>query len=124
VLLPAGAPAGCPAGDFCSYNQTNGGDLCLKYYGNVPDMENCGNTDQSVFNNGYTGTYDVVFMYWGVNYIGAYTCLTQGNYWLTATDYKFNNRDSSDDYGYGESVGSNVESFKWGYYNCGNWYSP
>lgn len=124
--LPAGVPTRCPQGDFCSYNQVNGGGLCWKYSGNGPNMNNCANTDQSVFNNGYAGTYDVVFMYWGPNYEGAYTCLTQGNYWLYATDYKFNNHAPSDFLldAYGETVASNVESYKWGYYDCGNWYSP
>jgi hypothetical protein len=118
--LPAAGNPQCPQGDFCTYTQKGLNGLCIASPVSVPDMGSCANTDEGVYNNGYVGTYDYVFMYWNYNYGGAYTCLPVGGYWAYTQNYEFNNSPGLQ--GYHQLIEKNVASFLWGTYNCGHLY--
>lgn len=119
VLAPALTPKGCPAGDMCIYNKTNGGDLCIATPGNEPNLGACSWTDETVFNNGFVGNPNgVVAMNYQGSYHGAWTCIARGSYWLDTSQYTFNAGPGT--VGYGHSVEHSVGSFHWQAHDCGN----
>lgn len=119
ILAPALTPTGCPAGDMCIYNQTNGKDLCIATPVNEPNLGACTRTDESVFNNGFQGNpNNVVAMNFLGNYRGAWTCIARGSYWLFTNQYTFNAGPGTTGYGY--TVEQSVGSFHWQAHDCGN----
>jgi hypothetical protein len=107
---PPGAPAGCPGGFFCSYNQGNGGDLCFtsRFSTNYPT--GCANQNDGAYNQ--TSVY--ANLYWGPDYADAYYSLCNGCYLLYMTQNYFVNcpGGGTSCFGYDEAMGNNVASVK------------
>jgi hypothetical protein len=106
---PEGAPDGCVPGDFCSYNEGNGGDLCwstTSSYANLPAA--CADENDSAYNYGATA-YN---LYYYTGETGAYYTLGAESYLLSMSTNYFNHCPGGGTAcaGYGDPVGYNVES--------------
>jgi len=110
---PVAAPAGCPKGDVCFYNQGNGGALCgytdansTNLHGLAPFGHDCNNIGPSgsIYNNGNScrGCSDVK-LYYDNAYGGAWYCLTMGSYLLHIEQNHYNGGGSGAD-GHGQTL--------------------
>jgi hypothetical protein len=110
---PLPAPAGCPAGAVCFYQQSNGGILCGVFYKNAPDLGGCTNNADSVYNNGEAcGGCQDVGLYWGSGYQGAWYCLPMKSYLLYMEQNSFS-RVGTSAQGLNQQMKNNVASAKW-----------
>lgn len=91
IMLPGSAQAAqgydrCAKGDVCVFTEYNGMGRMCAWYGDDPDWwggsVQCSWADdtavRSVYNNGYSGSYDDVRMYTGSGYTGYVGCLGNG----------------------------------------------
>jgi hypothetical protein len=101
---PDGAPAGCNSGNYCSYNQGNGGDLCFQTHINQNWPNGCANQNDS----GYNRNGNAIDLFWGFDQSGAWYTLYSGHYLLYMTQNYFNNCSTCG--GYGQQLGYNVSS--------------
>ncbi|MFI7462293.1 hypothetical protein [Nonomuraea sp. NPDC049646] len=83
---------------------------CLNGENQTISMEN---QASQMFNNGFPGNYDVVKLFWGRSYTGAWRCLAPGNHWdnLSLGRETFNGGAGLS--GYGQALNDNVASHKW-----------
>lgn len=102
------SPNGCFTGNFCTYNQGNGGGLCeqMNATGNLSSA--CANKNDSAFNN---SSYNVK-LYYGSGETGAYYLLGPGSYLLYMSSNQFNAcpGGGTDCAGYNQSMQNNVAS--------------
>ena len=106
-IRPAiGQPAGCPAGDFCAYSKTNGGNLCYTM-SKSGSLGSCGSLIQSSYN--YNGSQSAQLFY-SASYGGASYCLGPGDYLLYMSQNTFNK--GSGKAGYGKPLDNHVLSMK------------
>jgi hypothetical protein len=105
---PEGAPAGCPSGKFCSYNQTNGGDLCFTTTSTSDLTPGCANKNQSAYDNDSVN----VELFYGAGETGAYYLLGAGDYLLYMDTNNFNHcvGGGTSCAGYGDTLGNDVHS--------------
>jgi hypothetical protein len=111
----------CNYGSFCVYSSTNRNHLCLSAAGNLADWGSCANDGESYWNNGSIALYDVVDIYWGRQYSGAFACIGQGDYWALAykNHYDHVGEKGGDGgknggrSGLGESLANDGASHKW-----------
>lgn len=108
LVLPPGAPSGCTPGDFCTYNEGNGGDLCQQFNTTQNLAALCENSNESAYN--YENYY--ANLYWGANETGAYIRMPADSYLLYMQNNTFNAcpGGGTSCAGYGQAVGDNVES--------------
>jgi hypothetical protein len=109
VVTPDGAPKGCPSGNFCSYNKTNGGNLCLSTPNSETEWGECTATVLSVFNNGVGNHAKYAKLFPLPDFIGAWYCLQPGHYLLDLTKNKFN-EGGSGGIDYGIPMARNIDS--------------
>lgn len=102
--IAVSAPSGCNSGNYCSYNQGNGGSLCFQTHINQNWPSGCANKNDS----GYNRNGNAVNLYWGPSYQDAYYTLYSGHYLLYMTQNTFNQ--CSTCFGYGQQLADNVMS--------------
>jgi hypothetical protein len=104
-----------PDGKLWLYRDTERADpfrlsLCAKYLYDSPDWGACSNQISSLWNNGYPGNLDDVWLYWGANYTGARRGVYNGGYLPDLAPYTFDARTGT---GAGQSINNNVASHRW-----------
>lgn len=105
------APSGCNSGNFCSYNQGNGGSLCFQTNTDTAYWPvSCADQNDSAFDNSSTA----INLYWGWDYSDAYFHLCANCYLLYMTQNYFNQCPGGGTScpGYGQAMYDNVESSK------------
>lgn len=92
-------------GNLYVYRDYNFTTLCGRWPGNKPNWGGCGGTISSLWNNGYPGSYDDVWVYSGINYTGYKRGVYNGVRLPDLRGYKFD----------GSSVvlDNNIWSHKW-----------
>ena len=110
------ATALAPAdGYFYAYADSNYGGKYCRWVGNDTDWSSCSpggnlrNQASSLWNNGYAGSFDDVYVYWGLSYGGAYACIGNGLAYSNLSNYVFPVGGS----GVGENMNDNISSHKW-----------
>jgi hypothetical protein len=112
AVAPA-SPAGVSVqadGNLHLYRDVNYGNYCRGYVGNSTDWGTCRNQVSSLWNNGYPGDLDDVWLYWGTNYSGARRGVHNGVSIADLQPYTF---DAGTGTGAGQSINNNVSSHKW-----------
>lgn len=105
------SPAGAQAdGYLYVYYDLNYVGPCGKWSGNSPNWGVCRNQVTSVWNNGYPGNLDDVWLYYGLNYTGARRGVYNGVYIADLRPYPF---DAGTGTGAGQSINDNVASHRW-----------
>jgi hypothetical protein len=104
-------PSGCDLYHYCTYNQSNGGDLCEQLGGTGNLNSACANKNDSGYNH---RTVYSVNLYWGSGETGAYYNLGPGHYLLYMTQNNYNqcNGGGHSCNGYGQEIGYNLASVK------------
>lgn len=105
------APSGCDSGNFCSYNQGNGGALCFQSSTSTAYWPvACADQNDSAFDN----SSRAIDLYWGWDYSDAYFQLCANCYLLYMTQNYFNAcpGGGTSCSGYGQEMYDNVESSK------------
>jgi hypothetical protein len=111
---------GCANGALVvSVVAAGGGQSTCYFVNSTPDMGSCANIANAYSNDGYQCKgCDVVRLYWGYNYGGAWACLTPGWGWQKGYPGHQNRGPITFSFGsnlagYGQTVFNNVASFRW-----------
>jgi hypothetical protein len=106
ALKPAGNPAGCGTGNFCSYRSGNGGSICYNnHLKSISSWSSSCRTVDSVYNNGAAAG---ARLYYYTSFSGAWYCLGNGDYLLHMTANTFNQ--GSGLAGHGQPMDNHVRS--------------
>jgi hypothetical protein len=92
------------------WKDTNYQNSCAAYAGNSSDWGNCDNVVSYLWNNGYPGSLDDVWLYYLPNYQGARRGVYNGVRIPDLAPYPF---DAGTGSGAGQSINNNVMSHKW-----------
>ncbi|MET9460912.1 hypothetical protein ABZY05_38615 [Streptomyces canus] len=104
-------PAGVQAdGNLHLYRDTNYNNYCAGYVGNSANWGSCRNQVSSLWNNGYPGSLDDVWVYYSTDYRGARRGVYNGVAIPDLAPYPF---DAGTGTGAGESINNNIASHKW-----------
>ncbi|MFF1448373.1 hypothetical protein ACFVYF_09495 [Streptomyces sp. NPDC058274] len=103
-------PALLPPGSLYVYYNTGYSGWCDDWSGEAPDWGSCRNQVSSLFNNGYPGNLDDIWVYWGLNYTGARRGVYQGVGLSDLRQWKF---DANTGPGSGEWLNDNISSHRW-----------
>ncbi|MEU7722088.1 hypothetical protein [Streptomyces tibetensis] len=108
--VPA-VPAGVQADGYLHlYSGTDYRDYCTGYVGNSANWGACRNVISSLWNNGYPGNLDDVWVYYRINYGGARRGVYNGVAISDLGPYPF---DAGTGAGAGQSINDNISSHKW-----------
>jgi hypothetical protein len=112
VVQPDGAPTGCPLGDFCAYQGTNGKGHVCPFPGNAASLGACYDKVGSVFNNGvYVQGYSNVAMYALAGHRdGCWAALGLGDYYLDLHKNTYNHGAGG---GCGQALFNHIRSMRW-----------
>jgi hypothetical protein len=105
--LPPGVQAD---GNLHLYRGINFTDYCRGYVGDSADWGTCRNQVSSLWNNGYPGNLDDVWVYWGTNHSGARRGVHNGVSIADLSPYTF---DAGTGTGAGQSINNNIASHRW-----------
>ncbi|MDA2803672.1 hypothetical protein [Nocardiopsis suaedae] len=110
---PQAAPAQAEAqadGYLHVYTGYNGAGWCDSWKGNSGDWGVCRNRVSSLWNNGYPGNYDDVWVYWGLNHSGARRGVYNG---VALNDLRKWDFDANTGAGSGQALNNNISSHQW-----------
>ncbi|MFF3489641.1 hypothetical protein ACFYXC_41480 [Streptomyces sp. NPDC002701] len=96
-----------PAADgyLYSYNEINYVDFCSSWLNDSSNWGSCQDRSSSLWNNGFPGAYDDVWVFEGLNYTGAKRGLYQGAEIPNNAAYTFD--------GTSLSLNDNISSHRW-----------
>ncbi|MFD6289233.1 hypothetical protein [Streptomyces sp. NPDC060205] len=108
---PSPSPAGSAAnGQLMLYYNINYDNWCDDWAGESPDWGACRNKVSSIYNNGYPGNLDDVWVYWGLNYTGARRGIANG---VGLSDLRLWTFDANTGSGSGQALNDNISSHVW-----------
>jgi hypothetical protein len=84
--------------------------LCNSWSGNSSNWGACRNTTSSLWNNGYPGNLDDVWVYWGLNHSGARRGVHNGVALANLGHWHF---DADTGAGSGQPLNNNISSHRW-----------
>ncbi|WP_462188444.1 MULTISPECIES: hypothetical protein [unclassified Frankia] len=87
-----------------------GNSWCTSYLSDSDDWGSCRNQISSLWNNGYPGSLDDVWLYWGTHQTHARRGVYNGVYLPDLAPYTF---DAGTGRGAGQSIDNNVASHRW-----------
>ncbi|MFE3252192.1 hypothetical protein [Streptomyces sp. NPDC059209] len=103
-VAPTSAAAAAD-GHLYSYNEINYGSYCASWAGDSSNWGSCQDRSSSLWNNGFPGAYDDVWVFEGINYTGARRGLYQGAEIPNNAAYTFD--------GTSLSLNDNISSHHW-----------
>lgn len=104
-------PSGVQAdGNLHLYRDINYANYCRGYVGNSSDWGTCRNQISSLWNNGYPGNLDDVWVYWGTGPSGARRGVYNGVAIPNLAPYTF---DAGTGAGSGQSINDNISAHRW-----------
>lgn len=92
------------------YYNTGYSGWCDDWSGEAPDWGSCRNQVSSLWNNGYPGNLDDIWVYWGLNYTGARRGVYNG---VGLSDLRQWTFDANTGPGSGEWLNDNISSHRW-----------
>jgi hypothetical protein len=110
---PSSAESIAADGYFNAYYDLNLRSVCHRWKGNEPEWAyyGCANEVQSVWNNGYPGSYDDVLVFWDSDYGGAWRGIYNGTVINDLRPYTFDWSNGLP--GNGETTWLNIASHSW-----------
>ncbi|PDP88127.1 hypothetical protein CQJ94_08350 [Glycomyces fuscus] len=97
-------------GRLYAYYDFNYNRYCASWAGNSSNWGACRNTTSSLWNNGYPGNLDDVWVYWGLNHSGARRGVHNGVALANLSQWTF---DANTGSGSGQALNNNISSHMW-----------